>query len=41
MKVKILRVAVDSLGTVPKNLEKGPEELEINWRIEPLPDFLA
>ena len=34
MRVKVIPIVVDVLGTIPRNLDKGLEELEIQGRIK-------
>ena len=37
MRLKLIPIVVCAFGTVPKGLEKRPEQLEIKGRIETLP----
>ena len=34
LRVKVMPIVADELGTVPKSLENGLEEFKISWRIE-------
>ena len=34
MKVTIVSIVIDALGTVTKGLLKGLEDLEVGWRVE-------